>query len=81
MGERKRGGFAYEMGGAMVELLDDRAQVDRFFTEYPDSVVLINEKSIDDVFAGNEIAWQSRTLRTLLVGNTSYVVVRAPADN
>jgi 4-amino-4-deoxy-L-arabinose transferase-like glycosyltransferase len=81
MGERKRGGFAYEMGGAMVELLDDRAQVDRFFTEYPDSVVLINEKSIDDVFAGNEIAWQSRTLRTLLVGNTSYVVVRAPAGN
>lgn len=65
----------------MQGTLDDRAQVDRFFTEYPDSVVLINEKSIDDVFAGNEIAWQSRTLRTLLVGNTSYVVVRAPADN
>jgi hypothetical protein len=81
LGERKRGGFAYEMGGTMVELLDDRIQVDQFFALYPDSVVLINEKSIDDVFAGNEIAWQSRTLRTLLVGNTSYAVVRGPAGN
>jgi hypothetical protein len=81
MGERKRGGFAYEMGGTMVELLDDRAQVDRFFTEYPDSVVLINDKSIDDVFAGDESSWQLRTLRMLPVGNTSYAVVRGAANN
>jgi len=65
----------------MQGTLDDRAQVDRFFTECPDSVVLINDKSIDDVFAGNESPWQSRTLRTLLVSNTSYVVVHAPAGN
>jgi hypothetical protein len=81
MGERKRGGFAFEMGGTMVELLDDPAQVNQFFTEYPNSVVLINDIAIDDIFAGDEAAWQSRILRILPVGSTSYAVVRGPADN
>ena len=80
LGERKRGGFAYEMGGTMVELLDDRIQVDQFFALYPDSVVLVNEISMDAVFAGDEPAWQSRTLRMLLVGSTSFAVVRGPAN-
>jgi len=81
MGERKRGGFAFEMGGTMVELLDDPAQVNQFFTAYPDSVVLINDIAIDDIFAGDEAAWQSRILRILPVGSTSYAVVRGPTEN
>jgi len=77
-GRLKRGAFAYEMGGTMVELLDDREWVEQFFAAYPESVVLINERSVDAIFDGDEAGWQSRTLRTLLVNNTSYTVVRGP---
>jgi 4-amino-4-deoxy-L-arabinose transferase-like glycosyltransferase len=81
MGERKRGGFAYEMGGTMVELLEDQTQVEQFFTEYPDSVVLINEVALDDIFKGDETNWQPRILRVLPVGSTYYTVVRGqPGD-
>jgi 4-amino-4-deoxy-L-arabinose transferase-like glycosyltransferase len=73
----KRGGFAYEMGGTMVDLLQSTAEVEAFFAAHPDSVVIIDDGSIDDIFDGHEAEWQRRTLRTLLVSDTTYVVVRA----
>jgi hypothetical protein len=67
------------MGGTMVELLEDRAEIDQFFADYPDSVVLINNIAVADIFAGDEAIGQLRTLRTLLVGRTNYAVVCGPA--
>ena len=78
-GLQKRGGFAYEMGGTMVELIGDRNGVDAFLAKYPESIVLVNEDSLDTIFAGDEDGRKSRILRTLLVNDTSYSVVRAPA--
>jgi 4-amino-4-deoxy-L-arabinose transferase-like glycosyltransferase len=78
LGSHKRGAWAFEMGGTMVELLESPAQVEEFFTAYPNSVVLIEEDSIADIFAGNESDWQARTLRTMPVSRTSYTAVRGP---
>jgi 4-amino-4-deoxy-L-arabinose transferase-like glycosyltransferase len=76
-GVRKRGGFAFEMGGTMVDLLESTAEVEAFFAAHPDSVVIIDDDSVDDVFDGHEAEWRQRTVRTLLVSDTTYVVVRA----
>jgi 4-amino-4-deoxy-L-arabinose transferase-like glycosyltransferase len=73
-GIARRGGFAYYTG-TMVDLLDSEPEVERFFKEHPDSVVLIVEESTDRIFAGNQAAWQSRILRELRVGSYLYVVV------
>ena len=76
-GVGRRGGFAYYTG-TMVDLLDDSADVARFFQEHPESVVLIIEGSVDRIFAGNESAWQARILRELRVGSHLYIVVDGP---
>jgi len=75
-GIRKRGAFGYETGGAMVDLLEAPEQVEAFFNRYPDSLVLVQEKSVDMIFAGNESGWRDRVQRELWVGKTLYLVVR-----
>lgn len=75
-GVRKRGAFGYETGGAMVDLLDTPDQVEDFFSRYPNSLVLVQEKSIDMIFADNETGWRERVQRELWVGKTLYLVVR-----
>jgi 4-amino-4-deoxy-L-arabinose transferase-like glycosyltransferase len=76
-GMARRGGFSYYTG-TMVDLLDSPAEVERFFQEHPDSLVLITEESTERIFAGNESAWRSRILRELRVGRHLYVVVGGP---
>jgi len=78
-GIAKRGGFAYETG-AMVDLLDDRADVENYFRQHPTSVVLIHEGSVDMIFSGEESAWQARVIRELRTGSHVYVVVRGPQN-
>jgi 4-amino-4-deoxy-L-arabinose transferase-like glycosyltransferase len=75
-GIRKRGAFAYEAGGLMVDLLEAPEQVEDFFTRYPESLVLIQEKSIDLIFADDVVAWNKRVQRELWVGKTLYLVVK-----
>jgi len=75
-GIRKRGAFGYETGGAMVDLLEAPEQVEAFFNRYPDSLVLVQEKSVDMIFAGNESGWRDRVQRELWVGKTHYLVLR-----
>lgn len=76
-GVAKRGGFAYHTG-AMVDLLDDRAAVENYFREHPNTVVLIHEGSVDMIFAGDEAAWRARVIRELRTGSHVYLVVRGP---
>jgi hypothetical protein len=75
-GIRKRGAFGYETGGAMVDLLEAPEQVEDFFRRYPNSLVLVQEKSVDMIFADNEADWRERVQRELWVGKTLYLVVR-----
>ena len=75
-GVRKRGAFGYETGGAMVDLLEAPEQVEDFFSRYPNSLVLVQEKSVDMIFTDNEADWRARVQRDLWVGKTLYLVVR-----
>jgi 4-amino-4-deoxy-L-arabinose transferase-like glycosyltransferase len=77
-GVYKRGAFAFEMGGTMVDLLYTRAEVDDFFRQHPTSIVIIDDDSIDEIFAGDEAGREARTLRQLFVSDTSYFAVRGP---
>ena len=76
LGIRKRGAFAYETGGAMVDLLESAEPEEDFFSHHPNSLVLVQEKSGVTIFAGNEAAWRDRVQRELWVGKTLYLVVR-----
>ena len=80
-GVRKRGAFGYETGGAMVDLLEAPEQVEEFFERYPDSIVLVQEDSVNMIFSSDTSGWRSRVQRELWVGKTLYLVVRsAPID-
>ena len=76
MGIRKRGAFGFETGGVMVDLLESAAQVESFFDRHPDSLVLVQEKSIDLIFDNDEDRRRTRVQRELWVGKTLYLVVR-----
>ena len=77
LGIRKRGAFGFETGGAMVELLETTAEVEQFFVEHADSIVLVEGHSIDEIFTHDRAAWEERRIRDLWVGKTQYVVVVA----
>jgi 4-amino-4-deoxy-L-arabinose transferase-like glycosyltransferase len=77
-GIKKRAAFAF-YAGAMVDMLDDRAQVDHFFEEHPGSVVLVYEGMADLIFAANEPALQARVMRNLCAGGYCYRVLGGPA--
>jgi len=47
------------------------------FEEHPGSVVLIIDRSVEDIFALDETAWRARVLREIRVGSHLYVVVRS----
>ncbi len=77
-GIARRGGFSYYTG-AMVDLLASSAEIEQFFQEYPDSVVLVNERSVDQIFAGNEAKWRNRVVGEVRVGSHLYMVVGGSA--
>jgi hypothetical protein len=74
-GIRKRGAFAFETGGIMVDLLDNAEQVETFFARYPGSIVLIESSSADTLFDTNPAALERHKLRELWVGGTLYIVI------
>jgi 4-amino-4-deoxy-L-arabinose transferase-like glycosyltransferase len=76
-GIARRGGFAYYTG-TLVDLLEGPREVEQFFEKHPGSVVLIDENSVDDIFAGREAAWENRVMRDIRVGRHVYRVVRGP---
>jgi 4-amino-4-deoxy-L-arabinose transferase-like glycosyltransferase len=79
MGRHKRVAFSYYTG-AMVDMLDDRTQVEGFFRVHPSSVVLVHEESVDRLFAEDESSWRARVIRELRAGNHLYLVLRGPWD-
>lgn len=60
----------------MIDLLEAPEQVENFFVKHPESLVLVQEKSIDMIFADDPDAWNKRVLRELRVGKTLYLVVK-----
>jgi len=77
-GPYKRGGFAFEMGGTMVDLLYTREEVEDFFSQHPGSVVIIDEDWMDGIFPPDDEARDARMVRELFASDTRYFVMRSP---
>lgn len=76
-GIKKRAAFAFYTR-TMVDILDDRAQVEAFFEEHPTSVVLVHDESAGLIFVGDEPSLQARVMRELCAGGYCYQVLRGP---
>jgi hypothetical protein len=76
-GVAKRGGFAFHTG-AMVDLLESRAEVDRFFHEHPNTIVLLHEGSVGLIFSDDDSSWRSRIIGEVRTGKSFYIVIKGP---
>ena len=77
LGFRKRGAFSYYTG-AMVDVLETQDQVEQYFRQYPDTIVLVYEEEAAAIFAGNEESWRSRVLGEFLIEEWVLLAVRGP---
>jgi len=74
-GHHKMGGFSL-YSGAHVELLNDRAKLDRYLSEHPNSIVLLHSKHTDTYFHPADDSWRDAIIHELLVGRDRYLVLR-----
>ncbi len=77
-GRNKMGAFTYH-SGALVSLLNSERDVEAFFVEYPDSLVLVHEGVAKGLLESTQTDWRSRVLREMLAGRRRYVVI-GPGD-
>ena len=73
-GRNKMGAFTYH-SGALVALLWSEADVEAFFREYPDSIVLVHESAFDVMFGSERTDWRSRVRREFVAGRNRYVAI------
>jgi 4-amino-4-deoxy-L-arabinose transferase-like glycosyltransferase len=76
-GNHKRGAFEYYTG-VRVDLLETRADLERFFREHPRSLVLVHKGVAGEFFAGDNALWSGRVAREFTAGGYSYLVLRGP---
>jgi 4-amino-4-deoxy-L-arabinose transferase-like glycosyltransferase len=77
LGFHKMGGMGY-YSGRLIRLMETPEEVERFFVDYPGSVVLIDEEYVDGIFAGNEPVWRGRVVHELQTRSDTYIVVSVP---
>ena len=76
-GIKKRAAFAFYTE-AMIDMLEDREQVEHFFKEHPTSVVLVHDGSAGLIFTEDDPALGARVMRELCAGGYCYEVLRGP---
>jgi hypothetical protein len=75
---RKAEGFAFH-ADALVDNLKSAEEVERFFREHPQSLVLVHDGSAGPVFGDAEEVWRPRVQRELRTGSRVYLVLRPNA--
>jgi hypothetical protein len=78
LGVRKRGAFGYYTG-AMVDLLETQDEVEQYFRQFPDTIVLVYEDEAPAIFAGDEENWHARVVHRMRTGKWVFLVVRGPS--
>jgi len=73
-GRNKMGAFTYH-SGALVSLLWSETDVEAFFREFPNSLVLVHESAIEQMFASETTDWRSRVRREIVAGRKRYVAI------
>ncbi len=76
-GSHKRGAFEYYTG-VRVELLKTDDDLERFFREYPRSLVLVHKGVANEFFAGDSARWRAQVVGEFMAGGYGYLVLRGP---
>lgn len=71
----KMGAFGFETG-ALVQLLEKKEEIDRFFREHPKSVVLLHKGSATKIYGNDRTDWRARVIHELVAGGYYYFVLR-----
>ena len=71
----KMGAFGFETG-ALVQLLEKKDEIDRFFREHPKSVVLLHKGSASEIYGDDRTDWRALIIHELVAGGYHYFVLR-----
>ncbi len=78
-GHHKKGAFGY-YSGRLISVMDREGDpetfLEEFFAEHPKSLVLLQDRVADQVFASQKTDWRSRVTRELTAGRYNYFVIR-----
>ena len=74
-GFSKMGAFGFH-SGALVKLLEQEQEIERFLREHPKSVVLVYEGAVGAVYGSERTDWRARVVHELVAGRYRYFVLR-----
>lgn len=75
--ERKLGAFGYYTG-KRIERVESESDIEAFFQEHPDSLVVVQEKRSQELFDRQETDWSARVVREFDAARRRYFVLRGP---
>ncbi len=75
--DRKVGAFGYYTGKRM-DRVESEPEIEAFFREHPGSLVVIEEKRSEELFARGEADWSGRVVRDFEAARRRYLVLGGP---
>jgi 4-amino-4-deoxy-L-arabinose transferase-like glycosyltransferase len=75
--DRKVGAFGYYTG-RLIDRVENEADIEAFFREHPDSLVVARENRTEELFASQKADWSGRVVREFEAARRRYVVLRGP---
>ncbi len=74
-GFSKMGAFGFHTG-ALVRLLNNKEEIERFLREHPKSVVLLHQRTAAKIYGKEKANWRARIIHELVAGRYRYFVLR-----
>jgi 4-amino-4-deoxy-L-arabinose transferase-like glycosyltransferase len=75
--DRKVGAFGYYTG-KRIDRVESEFEIEVFFREHPDSLLIVEEKRAGEIFASRRADWSDRVVRDLEAARRRYFVLRGP---
>jgi hypothetical protein len=75
--DRKVGAFGYYTG-KRIERVESESDIEAFFQEHPESLVVAEEKTTEELFASQKVDWSARVVREFEAARRRYFVLHGP---
>jgi hypothetical protein len=75
--DRKVGAFGYYTGKRM-DRVESKPEIEAFFRKHPGSLVVVEEKRSEELFASGKVDWSGRVVRDFEAARRRYLVLRGP---
>ena len=75
--DRKVGAFGYYTG-KRIDRVESESDIEAFFQEHPDSLVVVEEKRSQELFDSQKTDWSARVVREFDAARRRYFVLRGP---